>query len=186
MYYLFLACSIALCVVFAISGAGKFGRIAFRDFIAAAGPLKVLPRSSRSFAARVVVVSELALAVLLPVGAAAVATSALVPVAAVALAAAAALLLAFTIAIVLTLRKGGQQSCRCFGARATPLGPAHVVRNAVLLALSLAGLVAVIRAEVSVEPAGAVLAGVAGLVVGLLVTRFDDLTDLFSSPKMSR
>ncbi|MGC4937313.1 MauE/DoxX family redox-associated membrane protein [Kribbella sp. DT2] len=185
MSYLFLACSVILSFVFGMSSASKLGRSAFRDFVASAGPLKILPRSLRPLASRVVVSSEIALTVVLLVGAGSAALPALVPVAVVALTAAAALLLVFTVAIVATLRRGGQQACRCFGAKATPLGPAHVVRNVLLLAVALAGLVAVIATEPSVEPGGAVLAGVAGLVVGLLVTRFDDLTDLFGTPEIS-
>ena len=129
--------------------------------------------------------SEIVLTVGLVVGAGAAATATLVPVAVVALAASAVLLLAFTIAIVATLRRGGQQACRCFGAKATPLRPAHVVRNALLLAVAVVGLVTVTGTDPSVEPGGAALAGVAGLVAGLLVTRFDDLTDLFGTPEIS-
>jgi len=184
MSYLFLACSVVLSLVFGMSSASKLGRSAFRDFVASADPLKILPRPLRPLASRAVVASEIALTVVLLIGAGSAATSALVPVAVVALAAAAALLLAFTIAIVATLRRGGQQACRCFGAKATPLRPAHVVRNALLLAVALAGLVTVIGTDPSVEPSGAVLAGVTGLVVGLLVTRFDDLTDLFGTPEI--
>ncbi|HET6296624.1 MAG TPA: MauE/DoxX family redox-associated membrane protein [Kribbella sp.] len=185
MSYLFLACSVALSLVFGASSASKVGRSAFRGFTASAGPLKMLPQSFRPLASRAVVVAEIALTAVLLIGTGAAATSALVPVAVVGLAGAAVLLLAFTIAIVATLRRGGQQACRCFGARAIPLGPAHVVRNALLLAVALAGLVTVSGADPSVEPGGAALAGVAGLVAGLLVTRFDDLTDLFSTPEIS-
>jgi hypothetical protein len=186
MSYLFLACSFALSLVFGISAASKIGRTAFQDFVASAGPLQMLPRRFRPVASRVVVVAEIALTVVLLVGAGATALSALVPVAAVALAAAAILLLVFTIAIVATLRRGGHQACRCFGAKATPLRPAHVVRNALLLAVALAGLVTVIGTDPSVEAGGAALACVTGLVVGLLVTRFDDLTDLFGTPEAGR
>ncbi|NEA35962.1 hypothetical protein G3I17_30575 [Streptomyces sp. SID13031] len=144
----------------------------------------MLPRAVRRPAARAVVVSELALTVLLLISAAAVVNAALVPVAVIAHAGAAAVLLAFTVAIVLTLRRGGRQPCRCFGAKATPLGPAHIVRNVLLLVVAFGGL-ATLSGSHSIEPAGAALAGVAGLVAGLLVTRFDDLTDLFRTPEIS-
>lgn len=185
MPYLFLACSISLCLVFGVSASGKVGRSAFRDFVTSAGPLKVLPRPFRSAAALAVLVVELALTVTLFAGMAVTARPALAPVAAVVFAAAAALLLAFTVAIAMMLRRGEREGCRCFGAKATPLGPAHLIRNALLLAVALAGLLAVGDLEASIEPAGAVLACAAGLVAGLLVTRFDDLTDLFRTPETS-
>lgn len=51
---------------------------------------------------------------------------------------AAALLAAFTALIVLRLAQGRRPPCACFGAwSAKPLGPGHVVRNAVLFALAI-------------------------------------------------
>jgi hypothetical protein len=61
--------------------------------------------------------------------------------------------------------------------RATPLGPAHLVRNFVLLALAVTG---------ALSPAGAydggavALAVVSGALVALLVVHLDDLVVLFS------
>lgn len=185
MAYLLLACSITLCVVFGISAANKLGKTGFNDFAGSAGPLKVLPRAFRRPAARASVVAEGALTVLLLISAVATVNAALVPVAAIAHAGAAVLLLAFTVAIVLSLHRGDRQPCRCFGAKATPLGPAHVVRNVLLLVVAFCGLVAAVSGGPSVEAAGATVAAVAGLVVGLLVTRFDDLADLFSTPETS-
>lgn len=179
MAYLLLACSLTLALVFGMSAASKTGRSAFGEFASSAGPLEVLPRALRRPAATATLAAEVVLTVLLLISVVAAFTTALAPVAVIAYAGAAALLLAFTVAIVLTLRRGSRKPCRCFGAKATPLGPAHVVRNVLLLAVALAGLVA-LTGNSEVAPAGAALAGVAGLVAGLLVTRFDDLTDLFS------
>lgn len=51
---------------------------------------------------------------------------------------AAALLAAFTGLIVVRLAQGRRPPCACFGAwSAKPLGPGHVVRNAVLFALAV-------------------------------------------------
>ncbi len=48
------------------------------------------------------------------------------------------LLVAFTVAIVRQLHAGARPPCACFGAWSTaPIGPAHVVRNAVLIALAV-------------------------------------------------
>ncbi len=52
-----------------------------------------------------------------------------------------ALLLAFTALIVVRLARGEHPPCACFGAwSAKPIGAAHVVRNAVLLALAVLAL----------------------------------------------
>lgn len=49
------------------------------------------------------------------------------------------LLLAFTVAIVRRLRRGERPPCACFGSwSSAPIGPAHLVRNAVLAALAIA------------------------------------------------
>ena len=54
-----------------------------------------------------------------------------------------ALLVAFTALLVLRLSEGKRPPCACFGAwSATPIGPAHLVRNAGLVALGVVALVA--------------------------------------------
>lgn len=179
MVYLLLSCCLGLAFVFGLSAASKAGRRTFQDFAASAGPLEVLPKALRVPAAKAVVVAEGVITVALVVGAGAALTKTLEPVAVLGFALAVLLLLAFTGAIVLTLRQGIRKACKCFGASSTPLGRAHVVRNVLLLALAVAGLAAATSVNTTVEPAGAAMAVVAGLVAGLLITRFDDLIDLF-------
>lgn len=51
------------------------------------------------------------------------------------------LLVAFTGLIVLRLSQGRRPACACFGAwSATPIGPSHLLRNAVLLVLAVVAL----------------------------------------------
>ena len=51
---------------------------------------------------------------------------------------AAALLVVFTVLIVVRLSQGRRPPCACFGAwSATPIGPGHVARNVLLLALAV-------------------------------------------------
>ena len=92
---------------------------------------------------------------------------------------AAGLLAVFTGAIVLSLRRGNAAPCRCFGASSTPLGPRHVARNAVLVALALLGLVAALVPGPA-DLAGLVVAGAAGVVAGVTITAFDDIAALVS------
>lgn len=181
MVYLLLSSCFGLAFVFGMSAASKAGRRAFQDFAASAGPLEVLPKALRVPAAKAVVAAEGVITVALVVGAGAALTKTLEPVAVLGFALAVLLLLAFTGAVVVTLRRGVRKACKCFGASSTPLGRAHVVRNVLLLALAVAGLLAASTDNTTPEPAAAAMAVVAGLIVGLLITRFDDLTDLFTT-----
>jgi hypothetical protein len=90
---------------------------------------------------------------------------------------AAAVLLAFTAAIVAALRRGPGVPCRCFGDATVPLGRRHVLRNALLLAAA-AG--AAFPVPVAGHPAGIALAVFAGGCAALAITRFDEISDLFS------
>lgn len=55
--------------------------------------------------------------------------------------AALALMVAFTVVLVLRLRAGQRPPCACFGRRSNrPLGPYHVLRNLVLVALAVPAL----------------------------------------------
>ncbi|MBT2369921.1 methylamine utilization protein MauE [Streptomyces sp. ISL-10] len=91
------------------------------------------------------------------------------------------LLLAFTTAIALAMRRGSGTSCRCFGTSSAPLGVQHVVRNLLLAALAVAGLVGALTHRLSaVEYLPAVTAGGVGVVVAILCVFLDDIIDLFS------
>lgn len=181
MVYLLLSCCLCLAFVFGLSAASKAKRTAFRDFAGSAGPLEILPTSLRSPAAAAVVAAEVALAGALLVGAGAAFAPSLQFVATAGLVLAVLLLLSFTVVVVMTLRRGIRKPCKCFGATTTPLSRAHVVRNGLLLATAVAGFVAGATGAATAEPAGAAVAAVVGVVGGLLITRFDDLVDLFGS-----
>jgi Methylamine utilisation protein MauE len=89
-----------------------------------------------------------------------------------------ALLAAFTTAIVIALKRGRRAPCQCFGASSTPLGPSHLVRNAILLISVLAGGLALdVRPQ---QAAGLVVAIAAGLVGAILIVAMDDIAFLFA------
>ncbi|WP_086821705.1 MauE/DoxX family redox-associated membrane protein [Allokutzneria sp. NRRL B-24872] len=167
-------CAVLLSVVFGVSAANKLGGARWRAFVASTGLLRLLPPSSRTWAAGAVVVAESAIATALA-GAAVLGD----PVSGIAgFAGAAALLVVFTAAIVISLRRGDRTPCHCFGASAVQLGWPHVMRNFVLLIVAGAGLTAA-AAGGAAQPAVALVSGVAGGAFGLLLVRFDDLVDLF-------
>jgi hypothetical protein len=158
-------------VVFAIGVAGKLrSRAAFDGFV---DSIPAFPgtRGNRLVVVAVsVVVLELAAMLLLivrPQAGLVVATS---------------LLTTFTAVMIVTLRAGTAMVCRCFGGEARPVGRGHVVRNAILVAASLAA--AALRWRHSTDRPGpeaamaAVMIGI-GVILGVLVTRSDDLVFLF-------
>lgn len=89
-----------------------------------------------------------------------------------------ALLAAFTAAIGTALKRGRRAPCRCFGASSAPLGPGHLVRNAILLISTLAGGLA-LDAQ-SPQAAGLVVAVAVGLVGAILIVAMDDIAFLFA------
>lgn len=94
---------------------------------------------------------------------------------------AALLLAALSAGIALALRRGPGATCACFGATERPLNSGHLVRDVVLVAASLGGAALAVGAgNGAIEPAATLVAVFAGLVVGLLVARLDDLIDLFA------
>ncbi|MEU4174566.1 MauE/DoxX family redox-associated membrane protein [Streptomyces sp. NPDC026589] len=93
---------------------------------------------------------------------------------------AAVLLAAFTALAVAAARSGRRTPCRCFGRTTTPLGAVHAVRNSILLAVAVTGLVAVaVGGPGTGDPVAVLTASLAGAVLGLLVTALDDLVTLF-------
>jgi hypothetical protein len=98
-------------------------------------------------------------------------------VAPVGLTLAAVLLLGFAAAIITTLRRGARPSCRCFGTKSAPLRGAHVIRNLVLAALALAGLVA---GDHDLAGAPQAVAAIVAAVALLVLGTFDDLVEVLA------
>ncbi|MFE0420957.1 MauE/DoxX family redox-associated membrane protein [Streptomyces sp. NPDC058953] len=91
------------------------------------------------------------------------------------------LLLPYTTALILAVRRGTSAPCGCFGRSSTPVSGFHVARNALLTAVALTGALAGQEAA-RAHPAwpGAVTALAAGLVAAVLVIFTDELSDVFS------
>ncbi|MDF5757517.1 MauE/DoxX family redox-associated membrane protein [Spongiactinospora sp. TRM90649] len=174
--YVSVAGQVAAGAVYAAGVIGKTrGRTAYREFVRATG--RLLP--GRIGARRAGVIAPLVIAA---EAATAVLTAAL-PRAGLVLAA--ALALVFTVAVAAALRRGERAPCRCFGASATPLGPRHIARNVLLLAVAATGAAASPPGWAYSVWAGASWAGLAlaagfAAMVALLVTQFDALIELFA------
>ena len=94
---------------------------------------------------------------------------------------AAGLLGCLTVAVALVVRRGKAVTCRCFGASQTPLGVSHVVRNVLLVVIALLGLAASF-VNGSFDPILSAIVGAFGAILGLLVSRWDDLVSLLATP----
>lgn len=167
-----LGCRLLLAVVFALAALGKArGRKAFEDFIQTLGNFGFPPSWAGAPLAATLILAEAASALLLLVGMAAGYALAL------------ALLGGFTLGIAWVLRRGAQVACRCFGASNTPVSAAHLVRNGLLLAITVLGAAGHGAAPGEPLPAGmSALAGTVGVLAGLFITRWDDLVFLFRGP----
>jgi uncharacterized membrane protein YphA (DoxX/SURF4 family) len=167
--YLALACRSAVGVVFLVSGSGKLrSRPAFRAFVSWLAALPVpLVRSQPRAAAAVIGAAEALIVVLV----------ALPWTVRPGLALAAVVLAVFTAGTWLVVVRGADAPCQCFGVSASPLGWRHVVRDALLGAVAVAGAAA--AGSGGARPAAAALSLGAGLMAAAFVALLDDLAALF-------
>lgn len=163
MEYLRAAAAALIAVVFAASATAKLRDL--RGFARSVPALVPMPAKWVTPVSVGVVVLELASALLVLVTAVA------------GFVLASALLLAFTVAIAASLRRGRRAPCRCFGATETPIGPRHLVRNAVLICSAVLGALA---PEPLPPVAGAAVAFAAGVVAAVLVVAMDDIAVVFA------
>nr|WP_230887175.1 MauE/DoxX family redox-associated membrane protein [Streptomyces spinoverrucosus] len=89
------------------------------------------------------------------------------------------LLSAFTAGLVGVLRRGTRESCHCFGGGSSPVTPRHVVRNAILIAAALVGLLAPDGGDSA--PAGLLLAAGVAVILAAVTVALDDLAELFAT-----
>ncbi len=167
------AAAALVAVVFGWSAATKLADpAAFRRSLPVT--LGVAPLRARRIAP-LVVGAEVAVALAAPAGVVSA------PVALLGLLGAAGLLAVFTAALASMVRRGVTEPCRCFGAREAPPGPVDLVRNGVLVALCLGGVVAVIAGGPAAGAGPLAVAGgtVVGVVLALLVIHLDELVWLF-------
>lgn len=84
---------------------------------------------------------------------------------------------------VFLMRRGITVPCRCFGASASgrPMGATDIVRNLLLTVIATtAAAVAVLAAPPIPSSAAIILAVLLGGALGLVITRLDDLRQLFA------
>lgn len=173
MLYLALGIRCLLGGVFLVSFLTKIsGRTEFDQFVASVHGMKLLPRAFARPVAVAVVVAEFAVCVLL--------ASPVRPAAVAGLLLAAGLLLSFMIGVAGAINRGAREPCRCFGASQVPLGPRHLVRNAVLTLCAVLGAMACLGTG-PLHAGGVSVAVVGGLLLAWLVIASDTILELFQS-----
>jgi hypothetical protein len=174
--YVLVACRVLLLLVFVASALGKIrSRTARVGFVQSLRDLRLVPDGTVRAVAAGVIGGEVGAVLLL-------AAPATVPVG---LALAGALLVAFTVSILVTLRRGVRAPCRCFGSAALPLGRRHVLRNGLLLAVVALCALSLASTPTQAHPAGLAVAAAAGLTGGALLVFFDELVELYVGPMSS-
>lgn len=161
---------VVLATVFLVSAAAKLRSVAaFEAFGLQLRDWTGWPQPLGLAAAVALVTAEVAVPVLLAAPSTAMAGLTL----------SATLLAVFSAGIATALRRGISSPCRCFGSSAAPLSTRHLVRNGVLLSITLGVLPwAAGTASPNPHPAGLLIAGTAGLVAAGLLIRIDDLVGL--------
>jgi hypothetical protein len=177
--WLVVAGQAAVCVTFVVAAASKTVRAgAFGDFKAALPRMLGVPHRVAPAAALAVVVLEVTIALTVAVPALALAAFLLAGV----------LMAVFTVSIVVMIRRGSVEPCHCFGMSARPPGRSDVVRNLVLLVISVIGAVgaATSSGAADLPAAGVVLCAAVGAVVALLLINLAEIGDLLKPASTSR
>ena len=93
-------------------------------------------------------------------------------------------LVAFCLVIATTMVRRSQVSCRCFGSSSTPLGPAHLVRNTLLIIAAAIAATRTVTVPTNFVELGLNLS--AAVVLSCVLMRFDELVSLFRPAVYSR
>ncbi|WIY00819.1 hypothetical protein QRX60_43325 [Amycolatopsis mongoliensis] len=165
-----LATRVLIGLVFAVAAVGKLaGRVRLAEFAASLAPLGRSPVGWLPIAAATAVV-ELAAAALVAFPA----TYRL------GLGLATAVLVVFCAAIARSMRLGRRVTCRCFGRSGAVLGPAHLVRNALLAAWAATALAVPPGPALGLDTVAA--AGLVGTFAAVVAITWDSLAGLVRGP----
>ncbi|MFI6794468.1 MauE/DoxX family redox-associated membrane protein [Streptosporangium canum] len=171
--YAAVACGALLVTVIGVSWVGKLRAQA--AFAASIGALRMFPGRAWAPVAGLLTAAEGAVVLTLSASVFAGPRAALAG-----FLGAAVLMTVFCLVVATVIRRDIRASCNCFGRAGARYSARHVVRNALLAAVALAGAVASQTAALR-HPAGTALAVATGVVVALLVVVMDDVAELFGA-----
>jgi hypothetical protein len=171
--YLLLGSRCLLAVVFLASFVSKVrGRARYAGYLAATRrltPRWALSRVPAGALAAVVVAAEAAVPVLLAVPGLVLAGLALSVV----------LLTGFAVATAAALRRGERAPCHCFGSAQRQLDGGHVVRDGVLLAVAVAGVIAAASGAGPLDATRAAAVAAVSIAAAVVVLVSDTVADVF-------
>lgn len=177
-------CAMTACV-FGASAAGKMrSRAAYRAYRAGLGANHLVPGRLLATAAAALAACEALTAAWLAGCTVVLAALGSRPPALLdepALAAATLLTATLTAGIAVAIRRGSPAPCPCFGVKSPrPVGPAHLLRNLVLLSVLVSGLALGSAGSRRPTPAGLALALGTAVVAAMLIIRWEDLAEVFT------
>lgn len=186
MVYLAVFAMVLCGLVLLVSAVGKVrGKAAYADFASSVPAFGVPARWTSLFAAATVAAEFVITALLLPATVlAGLGSASGWWLAWAGLVFAAGLFGVLTAAVWRAVARRTGAVCRCFGPARTVLAHRHVVRNVLLLLVTVAGVIALsgVDSAAGADPVAAALAAVVGAVGAVAVVRFDDLAELFAGP----
>jgi hypothetical protein len=173
MPYAALICRYAIAIVFAVAFVSKAHRAAaFREYREAVRGYLSLTASPATAVAVAVIAAEAAVAVLVAVPGTAAAGLVL----------AIGLLTAFTVVLHRAIRRGVRASCRCFGGASRVPGRDTLARNAILLLVAVAGLLAHVTGAATVPAATLALCLGTAVILAIVLIFSDDLVAIAVPP----
>ena len=168
---LLIFCRLTIGLTFAWAVFGKLRDLsAFREAVV---DFRVLPPALSSIAAWVSLLAECAIILMLGIG-----NTLLFP----GFLLAAGLLLLFSVALGLVLRRKRQVSCNCFGVTQRRVSPYDVARNLLLIVCSLVGAWTSLNAVQPVAASDLILLGLMALCLLILVTNLADVVETLRRP----
>jgi hypothetical protein len=177
---LVLAALAAATVVYGAAVSGKLSPSAYRRFLAGLAKTTLAPPGLLRPLALTLTCGEAVVASLSLVALVTTSLAAAPVIAILALAAATLLTVALAAGVAVVLWRGVEAPCACFGATAgRELTAVHLARNGFLLAVVAAGLAGTQMGLGRPGPTQAAVAAVAGAAAGLILTRVDDLAELY-------
>lgn len=171
MNYLEIGIRSLVGMVFLISFSSKIAsRAAFAEFFASVRGMEAVPSTLIWPTAVATTAMEAAIVVLVAIPAYSAQLTGL--------AISAGLLAAFNVVILKSIRRGTRTKCGCFGTSSAPLGYHHLIRNTGLIIASLVGLTFLSSGPIE-DPGGSLVALAAGVTLGTMVTKSEQLIELF-------
>lgn len=168
---LLIFCRLTIGLTFAWAVFGKLRDLsAFREAVV---DFRVLPPALSRIAAWVSLLAECATILMLGMGNALLLPGFLLS---------AGLLLLFSVALGLVLRRKMQVSCNCFGVTERRVSPYDVARNMLLIFCSLVGIWTSLDAVQSVAASDLILLGLMALCLVILVTNLADVVETLRRP----